>query len=137
MASRDLPRVIHKLEEHKKKQVVTVCTGGVRCEKMAAYLIHKGFEHVRQLDGGIHSYMEKYPGKDFLGTLYTFDRRITMDFGGDREIIGRCRLCGTPSESYANCAENSCHLHFISCTACRDIDGNVYCGKEKCCKVKM
>lgn len=129
-ASRHLALKVEKLEPLKEKTVVTVCTGGVRCEKMAAYLLHKGFKNVRQLDGGIHSYMEKYPGKDFLGTLYTFDQRLTMHFGGDREIIGKCHLCGAASEAYADCAEESCHLHFIACTDCRDAEGRAYCSDE-------
>ena len=74
--------------------------------------------------------MEKYPGKDFEGTLYTFDQRVTMDFGGDREVIGTCHLCGAKSERYADCAEPTCHLHFIACDACRDESGNAYCSKE-------
>lgn len=129
-ASRHLPLALEKLEPLKDKTVVTVCTGGIRCEKMSAYLMHKGFKDVRQLDGGIHSYMEKYPGKDFLGTLYTFDKRQTMHFEGDREIVGTCRLCGAQSEDYADCAEPSCHLHFIACDACRDEKGEAYCGEE-------
>ncbi len=134
-ASRHLPLKVQKLEPLKEKTVVTVCTGGVRCEKMAAYLLHKGFKNVRQLDGGIHSYMEKYPGKDFLGTLYTFDQRLTMHFGGDREVVGKCHLCGAASEEYADCAEESCHLHFIACTNCRDAEGRVYCSEE--CKMAL
>lgn len=129
-ASRHLPLMIDRLAAVKDKTIVTVCTGGVRCEKMAAYLQNKGFENVRQLDGGIHSYMQKYPGKDFLGTLYTFDQRVTMDFGGEREVIGKCRLCGATSERYADCAEKTCHLHFIACDACRDEKGEVYCSDE-------
>jgi UPF0176 protein len=126
-ASRHLPLALKKLEALKDKTVVTVCTGGIRCEKMSAYLMHKGFKNVRQLDGGIHSYMEKYPGKDFLGTLYTFDQRQTMHFSGEREIVGTCLRCGEKSEDYADCAESSCHLHFIACAACRDESGHVYC----------
>lgn len=129
-ASRHLPIALEKLEPLKDKKIVTVCTGGIRCEKMSAYLMHKGFKNVRQLNGGIHSYMEKYPGKDFLGTLYTFDQRQTMHFNGDREVVGVCRLCGAQSEEYADCAEASCHLHFIACDDCRDESGNVYCGEE-------
>lgn len=134
-SSRHLPMMVEKLAPLKEKTVVTVCTGGIRCEKMAAYLMHKGFKDVQQLDGGIHTYMEKYPGKDFQGTLYTFDQRLTMDFGGDREIVGKCRLCGAASEMYADCAEQSCHLHFIACADCRDEAGNVYCSDD--CKVPV
>jgi len=116
--SRDLPLALQKLEPLKGKKVVTVCTGGVRCEKMSAFLQKKGFSDVYQLDGGIHTYMEKYPAKDFLGTLYTFDGRLTMHFGGERSIVGRCRFCEAPTERYFNCQNDSCHLHFLACDAC-------------------
>jgi UPF0176 protein len=129
-ASRHLPLAMEKLAPLKEKQVVTVCTGGIRCEKMSAYLLSKGFTNVRQLEGGIHTYMEKYPGKDFLGTLYTFDQRVTMDFGGDREIIGRCYRCNAISELYADCAELTCHRHFIVCKDCQEDDGRAYCSDE-------
>lgn len=127
--SRDLPAAIPRLEPLKNKTVLTVCTGGVRCEKMSAYLLSEGFTDVYQLDNGIHGYMEKYPGQDYLGTLYTFDQRLTMDFGGDRKIIGRCLLCDTQTESYVNCADNTCHLHFLACEACQK-EGGTFCSKE-------
>jgi len=128
--SRDLPQAMERLVPFKEKKVLTVCTGGVRCEKMSAYLLNKGFREVYQLDGGIHSYMEKYPGQDFLGTLYTFDQRVTMDFGGERKVIGRCALCGTATERYVNCADDDCHLHFLACKACSPEDTSVGCGAE-------
>jgi len=121
--SRDLPKALPKLEAFKEKTVLTVCTGGVRCEKMSALLLAEGFKDVYQLDNGIHGYMEKYPGKDFLGALYTFDQRLTMDFGGDREVIGRCRLCEAKTEEYVNCADDTCHLHFLACLDCQEESG--------------
>ena len=108
-ASRELPDVIDTIKEKAHgKPILTVCTGGIRCEKMSAYLLHKGFKDVYQLDGGIHSYMEKYPGKDFLGTLFTFDDRLVMDFGGEREVIGVCKRCNAKNEQYQNCANAEC-----------------------------
>ena len=121
--SRDLPEALKKLEPLKDKTVLTVCTGGVRCEKMSAFLLSEGFKDVYQLDNGIHGYMEKYPGQDFLGTLYTFDKRLTMDFGGNREVIGTCYLCNTKTEAYVNCANNACHLHFLACEKCQKVEG--------------
>jgi UPF0176 protein len=132
--SRDLPDVLPKLESLKDKTVLTVCTGGVRCEKMSAFLLENGFNDVHQLENGMHAYMEKYPGKDFLGTLYTFDKRLTMDFGGDREVIGRCKLCESPTEKYVNCANNFCHLHFLACENCQD-EAGTYCSAD--CKAQV
>lgn len=125
--SRDLPEAMEKLADLKDKTVLTVCTGGVRCEKMSAYLMHKGFTDVYQLDGGIHTYMEKYPGEDYEGTLYTFDNRMVMDFGGNRTIVGVCRLCQGSTERYVNCANNACHLHFLACETCAPVEDAAYC----------
>ncbi|MBP9669510.1 MAG: rhodanese-related sulfurtransferase [Candidatus Pacebacteria bacterium] len=132
-AARDLPQALSKLEPYKNKKVITVCTGGVRCEKMAAYLMSHGFSDVSQLENGIHAYMEKYPGEDFLGTLYTFDQRVVMDFGGPRQIIGKCHHCNTPTEQYVNCANYVCHLHFLVCDACKSTEGRTYCSEH--CKI--
>lgn len=132
--SRDLPEAMPKLAPLKKKKVLTVCTGGVRCESMSAYLLSEGFEDVYQLENGMHGYMEKYPGQDFLGTLYTFDRRKVMDFGGEREIVGRCMRCEGPAETYFNCANDLCHLHFIACANCSDGE-NTFCSQE-CVAIK-
>jgi UPF0176 protein len=133
-ASRELPEKIEAIKEAvKDKPVLTVCTGGVRCEKMSAYLLHKGFDedNVYQLDGGMHSYMEKYPGKDFLGTLFTFDNRLVMDFGGEREVIGKCKRCGRTNEQYQNCANAECNMLFLICNDCMSSEGPGFCS-EKC-----
>lgn len=116
--SRDLPEALPKLAPYKERTVLTVCTGGVRCEPMSAYLLEHGFTDVYQLEDGMHGYLEKYPGQDFEGALYTFDGRVTMDFGGDRSVVGKCALCDAPTEAYANCAYDPCHKHFLACAAC-------------------
>lgn len=127
--SRDLPQAMEKLEGLKDKTVLTVCTGGVRCEKMSAFLLEEGFQDVYQLEDGMHGYMQKYPGQDFLGALYTFDKRKTMDFGGDREVIGTCHFCQSPTEKYVNCANDFCHLHFLVCEGCSG-NRSVFCSKD-------
>lgn len=129
-ASRELPEKIKELEPFKKKKVVTVCTGGIRCEKMSGYLLHEGFEDVYQLDGGMHTYMEKYPEGHFKGTLFTFDDRMTMDFGGNREIVGKCKLCSRKTEKYQNCSNAECNMLFLVCDDCTGVNGPVFCDDE-------
>lgn len=126
-ASRELPSAVEKLRVHKDKTVVTVCTGGVRCEKMSAYLLDQGFKDVYQLHNGMHDFMEKYPGEHFKGTLFTFDNRITMDWGGDREIVGKCYVCNASTEQYQNCDDIACGSKLLVCGSCRD--EKVYCKK--------
>lgn len=128
---RDLPTVATKFENLKDTPVVTVCTGGVRCEKASAYLQSIGFKDVYQLEGGMHRYMEAYPGENFDGTLYTFDGRVTMHFGGERTIIGTCAYCGASSEAFADCAEETCGKHFIACKECRNEEGKVGCKEHR------
>ena len=128
--SRDLVEAIEKIKYtiHPDTDIITVCTGGVRCEKMATYLIDQGFKNVKQLHNGMHAYMEKYPGLDFKGGLYTFDNRKVMHWGGDREVIGKCKFCDIKSERYENCENKLCHKHYIICDACVAEKG-LYCGE--------
>ncbi len=129
---RDLPKVLPTLKPLKNEKVVTVCTGGIRCEKASGYLVQQGFKDVYQLNGGIVSYMKKYPGKDFLGSLYVFDKRVTMAYApkkGERPVIGKCERCGVSSEQYADCTNALCHRQFICCTDCISKDG-AYCSTE-------
>ncbi|OGI85708.1 hypothetical protein A3A05_03080 [Candidatus Nomurabacteria bacterium RIFCSPLOWO2_01_FULL_41_12] len=128
---RDLPKVVEQIAHLKNKTVLTVCTGGVRCEKASGFLITQGFTDVYQLDGGIVSYIEKYPNEDFQGKLYVFDGRVTMAFYTDDEkhqIVGKCDACGEQSENYVNCANPVCHRHFINCVNCLDkTNGRAFC----------
>jgi UPF0176 protein len=129
-ASRDLPKLVQDLEIYKDKKVLTVCTGGVRCEKMSAYLLDQGFKDVSQLHNGIHTYMQKYPGEDFKGTLYTFDNRMTMDFGGEkREVVGECYVCKEKTEKFGHCAFSMCHAHLLLCD--KHLETKNYCN-DKC-----
>jgi len=130
---RDIPRVLGELENLKEKTVVTVCTGGVRCEKASGFLVKNGFKDVHQLDGGIVTYMEKFPAQEFQGKLYVFDNRITMDFDSDNNlgdkhiVVGKCDKCEVPCERYVNCKRPECNKHFICCQFCSESENVAYC----------
>lgn len=136
---RDLPKVIPVIESLKNKTILTVCTGGVRCEKASGFLVKNGFTDVYQLYGGIVSYMEKYPNVDYLGKLYVFDGRIVMGFNLDdpkHTIVGKCDKCGKPSDNYIDCYNPKCNKptrHFICCKDCIE-GGEAYCSEE--CKLQ-
>lgn len=117
---RDLPKKISELESLKKKKVVTVCTGGIRCEKATCLLKREGFEDIYQLKDGIHTYMEKYPGKHFKGTLFVFDDRMVTDVVDtpDKEIVGKCTYCGIKSEKFYNDDNTKPSRKIISCEVC-------------------
>lgn len=127
---RDLKKELPRLNHLKNKTVLTVCTGGVRCEKASGFLMLSGFNDVYQLKNGIVTYMEKYPNEHFKGKLYVFDGRVTMGFNTDsenHEIVGRCEKCDSPSENYINCSTVGCHRHFIMCANCLDENNKGIC----------
>lgn len=135
---RDLPKFLDSLAHLKNKTVVTVCTGGVRCEKASGYLLANGFTDVYQLDGGIVSYMERYPNEDFLGKLYVFDSRMTMGFYTDdpnHEIVGTCVVCTKPCERFTNCSDDDCHRQLLACQTCEAQKGRSFLCPQGC-KIK-
>lgn len=117
---RDLPSKLSELKELKNKKIVTVCTGGIRCEKATCYLKEKGFNNLYQLKDGIHTYMEKYPNKHFKGSLFVFDNRVVTEVVDtpDREIVGHCSYCGKPSEDFYNDDSTRPSTKVIACTKC-------------------
>lgn len=127
----NLKTVLPKLEHLKDKTVVTVCTGGIRCEKASGFLVSNGFNDVYQLQDGIQTYMEKYPNEHFKGKLYVFDKRLTLGFNTDdpkHEIVGKCYHCQKPADTYVNCEYNLCHYHYICCDDCKDKEtGFAFC----------
>lgn len=124
---RDLPNIVERHQDIKHKKVLTVCTYGVRCEKASGYLKQKGFENIYQLNGGIGTYMKKYPGQDFLGSLYVFDDRMTEQFTDQYERIGVCVACGGTTERFGNCAWSECHKQLLICESCHESNNALFC----------
>jgi UPF0176 protein len=123
---RDLPNILPEIEHLKNKKIVTVCTGGIRCEKASGFLMYHGFSDVSQLKDGIVTYMETYPNEDFLGKLYVFDNRLIMGFNTDapeHTIIGKCDYCGVSSENLVDYLdENKIRHHGVVCEQCLQND---------------
>ncbi|MGL4758097.1 MAG: rhodanese-related sulfurtransferase [Patescibacteria group bacterium] len=121
---RDIPNIIPEIEHLKDKKIITVCTGGIRCEKASGFLMYNGFKNVYQLKDGIVTYMEKYPNEDFLGKLYVFDNRLMMGFNTespDHVIVGKCDYCGVQSEriiDYKNPSNE--RFHGVVCAKCME-----------------
>ncbi|HEX7042711.1 MAG TPA: rhodanese-related sulfurtransferase [Patescibacteria group bacterium] len=133
----DLHEVLPRLEHLRNKTIVTVCTGGIRCEKASGFLVENGFADVYQLKDGIQTYMEKYPNQNFKGKLYVFDGRMTIGFNTEspeHEIVGRCDKCNEVCDSYVNCEYDMCHRHYICCTECLDKDTGLAFCDDKCKK---
>lgn len=133
----DLSEIAERLSHLKGKTIVTVCTGGIRCEKASGFLIESGFADVYQLKDGIYTYMKMYPNQHFKGKLYVFDKRMLMGFNTDsaaHEVVGKCDHCGHKSENYVNCQYNFCSRHHIQCEGCYDKELNLPFCDKKCKK---
>lgn len=128
----ELPMVAELLAEHKDKNILMYCTGGIRCEKASAYMKYRGFTNVFQLEGGIIEYARQVNAQNlenkFVGKNFVFDERL-----GERisnEVIAQCHLCGDACDSHTNCLNSFCHVLFIQCEDCADhFEG---CCSEKC-----
>lgn len=110
-----------KYDELKDRPVVTYCTGGIRCEILSSAMRNRGFNEIYQLDGGIVRYGEAFGNQGLWeGSLYVFDRRMTMDFEPNVEPIGRCEYCQSPTKNFYNCNDLVCRTLTLMCDACRD-----------------
>lgn len=115
-----LPIVEQDLEDQKDQPLILYCTGGIRCEKASAYFLHKGFEQVYMVEGGIIEYSRQckeqgLPNK-FIGKNFVFDERMGERISED--VVAVCHQCGKPSDNHVNCANDACHILFIQCESC-------------------
>lgn len=77
---REFPEALKQSQNLDKNiPVITFCTGGIRCEKAAAYLLEQGFKEVYQLQGGILNYFEHCKDEYFQGNCFVFDDRIAVN----------------------------------------------------------
>lgn len=123
-----LPIIHEKIKDLKDKNIVMYCTGGIRCEKASAWLKHKGFKNVHQLEGGIIEYARqvKENGLEnrFIGKNFVFDERRGERISDD--VISKCHQCGEACDEHTNCVNDACHLLFIQCENCKS-------NNEGCC----
>lgn len=90
----EFPEATKELE--RQKPIVMFCTGGIRCEKAALYMLNEGFENVYQLEGGILNYFAKVGGEHYDGECFVFDERISVDPQLKHTHTVQCRVCQGP-----------------------------------------
>ncbi len=115
-----LPMAVDMLKDDKDKKIVMYCTGGIRCEKASAYMLHNGFKNVYHVEGGIIEYARRakeqgLPVK-FKGKNFVFDERMGERISDD--VIAHCHQCGAECDNHTNCLNDGCHLLFIQCPSC-------------------
>jgi UPF0176 protein len=127
-----LPMVADMLRDEKDKNIIMYCTGGIRCEKASAYMLHNGFKNVFHVEGGIIEYTRKAREENlplkFKGKNFVFDERLGERITDD--VIAQCHICGKPCDVHTNCKNDGCHLLFIQCAECAEkYEG---CCSEEC-----
>ena len=117
-----LPMAAEMMKENKDKNIIMYCTGGIRCEKASAYMMHHGFKNVFHLEGGIINYANQIKEvgleSQFKGKNFVFDDRLGEKITED--IISKCHQCGAPCDTHTNCKNDGCHLLFIQCPSCAE-----------------
>ncbi len=126
-----LPMAVDMMKGNEEKNIIMYCTGGIRCEKASANMMHNGFKNVFHLEGGIINYAKEVkaqhlPSK-FIGKNFVFDNRLGERITG--EIISNCHQCGQPCDTHTNCVNDGCHLLFIQCEDCKQKFDN-------CCSIE-
>lgn len=117
---RDFPQAVDKLpEDMKDKEIVTYCTGGIRCEKATAYMTKAGFKNVRQLHDGILTYCQQFPDTYWEGGCFVFDKRMVSKVGQKAKPITHCAHCHKESDLYKNCRNPTCDALTILCMDCQ------------------
>jgi UPF0176 protein len=120
------------MKDHQDKNLLMYCTGGIRCEKASAWMKHRGFKNVFQLEGGIIKYAQDVKAQNlenkFIGKNFVFDERL-----GERiteDVIAICHQCGNACDDHTNCKNDGCHLLFIQCESCAEKFNG--CCSEEC-----
>ncbi len=110
----------------RNRTILTYCTGGIRCEKLTAWMVEEGFTNVYQLHGGIVTYAKDPKIRDmkFEGDCFVFDDRLSVPIS---EPVSHCEKCNTPSARYVNCSNADCNRLYFLCQSCEDNSGLACC----------
>jgi UPF0176 protein len=110
-----------KYDHLKDKPIITYCTGGIRCEILSSVMKNRGFSEVYQIAGGIVRYGEKFGDEGLWdGSLYIFDKRMSVEFSSQAKVIGECDDCGTPTRNFYNRDQNGKRILSLLCESCAD-----------------
>lgn len=102
----------------KDKPIVMFCTGGIRCEKAALYMLNEGYDNVYQLDGGILGYFAKAGAAHYNGECFVFDERVSVDAALQPTGAIQCKHCHGPVSVQQQ--KLPTYIPGISCHACAD-----------------
>ena len=94
---REFPNKFKKMNIGKNDMIAMYCTGGIRCEKAAGYLNHKGYKNVYQLKGGILNYFKHVENSEkWNGECFVFDDRVSVKQNLSKGKYSQCFGCRRP-----------------------------------------
>ena len=87
-----------ELNPEQNEKVAVFCTGGIRCEKVTALMLSKGFKEVYHLEGGILKYLQDVPAEESLweGECFVFDKRVAVKHKLEPGSYKLCYETGNP-----------------------------------------
>ncbi|KAH8811828.1 hypothetical protein F5884DRAFT_877170 [Xylogone sp. PMI_703] len=116
------------------RQILTYCTGGIRCEKGVRWMQEnaemRDNDRIFTLKGGIAAYLtwmdeEIAQGRKaaeeslFRGRNYVFDARGSTSLSSETmDPVSRCHVCGELSDRLSKCRSKGCHLVLVVCSQC-------------------
>ena len=92
-----------------ERPVVTFCTGGVRCEKAAPWLLEHGFREVWQIEDGVLGWFARCGARHWRGDCFVFDERVAVSPAlepSGAALCEGCRRVVVPGER-CGCGERS------------------------------
>lgn len=117
---------------NENKQVLTYCTGGIRCEKATRWIAEQDpGKRICTLRGGIQAYLDWMDGEIeagrkgaadslFRGRNYVFDSRgsLALQKVSAAAPVARCHVCQQPEDRLGKCVSKGCHLVLVVCETC-------------------
>jgi UPF0176 protein len=129
----------------KDQEVLIYCTGGIRCEKIGAYLRQKeGYSNIKQLRGGtrfsdvFHFWLNVHHSincagivnyartlrnnpefqSKYLGLQFNFDQRIVQDIPQSKiteHQLTHCQQCGAAASATDSTSSSSPSMSLVNC----------------------
>ncbi len=117
---RQFPNSFRQMNLKKSDMIAMYCTGGIRCEKAANYLIRLGYNNVHQLDGGILNYLDHFKNNNakskWIGECFVFDQRVTVNNKLEKGNYTQCFGCRYPLT--AREVKSKKYMKGVSCPYC-------------------
>lgn len=115
---REFPDFVEDQLSDREAPVAMYCTGGIRCEKAANWMIARGYENVYVLDGGVLNYLANVTDESnaWVGECFVFDQRVSINRNLQQGSYEQCFACRRPLSPDDKKAPN--YVPGVSCSRC-------------------